>query len=124
MALEIAFPQLASADASRLAQELRGKLVEQGMPAKGVAVQRGDPENMDWGEILYFTNLAIEGFIATHGVFQLANIIHEFATKHQSVLLLKTELGTILHVKADSAVAAISELLKKLEAGSGERPKE
>jgi hypothetical protein len=121
MTLEIAFPQSSSADATRLAKQLRADLVEQGAPADGVALKRSNSEDMSWADIVYVGNLAIETFIATHGVYQLANIIHEFSMRNQSVLLLKTELGTVLQVKRDSAVAAITDLLKQLQELAGDQ---
>jgi hypothetical protein len=92
--IEVTFPDSTSADANRLARQLRRELADSGaVPNSGMDVRRANSENMDAGSIMQIVDYAVAALVAGHAVRNVAETIMNFAVRNHRTVVLDSELG-------------------------------
>lgn len=95
MAVEISFPNAVSSDANLFASELRRDLTSEGIAPAGLSIHRVDTEAMDMGSLLVVGQHAIEGVVAAHALFTMAQTLVHFAKRNRCIVKVKSTRGNV-----------------------------
>jgi hypothetical protein len=112
--VQITFPSAESSDATAHARELRGELVDLGLPPDQLRMMRSSPENMDLGTTIEIAKMGIDLILAGHAAFSLAQVISNYAKRTRSTVNIKSDLGNIDISTERSDVTELAAILKKI----------
>ncbi len=90
--IEFSFPGSDSAKASQLAKELRRGLIDAGVPAFAISMQRADPTHMNTADLVQIL-IGVAGLMLQGTSFALD--IREMIKREKCSVRIKTEKGAI-----------------------------